>query len=75
MGYVKYNEDDIKIYNDRMFMKQGSALRKAKPAKRYFECKYCRALFDDKAALVEHIKKAHNIVRPLILIIDKVMGD
>ena len=75
MGYVKYNEDDIKIYNDRMFMKQGSVLRKAKPAKRYFECKYCRALFDDKAALVEHIKKAHNIVRPLILINDKVIGD
>ena len=75
MGYVKYNEDDIKIYNDRMFMKQGSALRKVKPAKRYFECKYCRGLFDDKAALVEHIKKAHNIVRPLILINDKVIGD
>ena len=56
-------------------MKQGSALRKVKPAKRYFECKYCRALFDDKAALVEHIKKAHNIVRPLILINDKVIGD
>lgn len=75
MGYVKYNEDDIKIYNDRMFMKQGSVLRKAKPVKRYFECKYCRALFDDKVALVEHIKKAHNIVRPLILINDKVIGD
>lgn len=75
MGYVKYREDDIKITNHRMHMRHGSPLRDTKKDIRYFDCKYCNQFFTTKEALVQHIQKVHNIVRPLIVINDKVIGD
>ena len=75
MSYVKYREDDIKINIHRMHMLKGSSMRQHKKTIRYFECKYCHQLFTGKAELIDHIRTAHNIVRPLIVINDKVIGD
>lgn len=75
MSYVKYREDDIKINNHRLFMRQGSQLSKAKAPQRYYECKYCHQIFTSKTELVNHIRDIHNIVRPLIVINEKVIGD
>lgn len=75
MSYVKYREDDIKISNDRLFMRRGSQLSNAKEPKRYYECKYCHQIFTSKSELISHIRDIHNIVRPLIVINEKVVGD
>ena len=75
MSYVKYREDDIKINDHRLFMRQGSQFSKAKAPKRYYECKYCHHIFTSKTELVNHIRDIHNIVRPLIVINEKVIGD
>lgn len=75
MSYVKYREDDIKINNHRLFMRQGSQLSKAKEPKRYYECKYCHQIFISKTELISHIRDIHNVVRPLIVINEKVVGD
>ena len=75
MSYVKYREDDIKINDHRLFMRQGSQFSKAKAPKRYYECKYCHQIFTSKTELVNHIRDIHNIVRPLIVINEKVIGD
>lgn len=75
MSYVKYREDDIKISNDRLFMCRGSQFSKIKEPKRYYECKYCHQIFTSKSELISHIRDIHNIVRPLLVINDKVVGD
>ena len=75
MSYVKYREDDIKIYNDRIFMRKGSQLSTSKKPTHYYECKYCHHIFTSKSELICHIRDIHNIVRPLIVINDKVVGD
>lgn len=75
MSYVKYREDDIKINNHRLFMHQGSQFNKAKAPQRYYECKYCHQIFNSKTELVSHIRNIHNVVRPLIVINEKVIGD
>lgn len=75
MSYVKYREDDIRISNDRIYMRKGSQMSPKKDAVRYYECKYCHQIFTSKKELNNHIKNVHNIVRPLIVINDKVVGD
>lgn len=75
MSYVKYREDDIKINNHRLHLRQGGLLKKRKPEVHFYECKYCYQLFTSKSDLIGHIRNAHNIVRPVIIINDKVVGD
>lgn len=75
MSYVKYREDDIKISNHRMHLRQGSLFRKGKPEMHFYECKYCHKLFSSKPELIRHIRNAHNIVRPVIIVNDRVIGD
>ena len=75
MSYVKYREDDIGISNDRTYMRYGSQMIHKKDAVRYYECKYCHQIFTSKSELNSHIKNVHNIVRPLIVINEKVVGD
>ena len=75
MSYVKYREDDIKINNHRMHLRRGGLFEKGKPEIHFYECKYCYQLFNSKADLIQHIRNAHNIVRPIIIINDKVVGD
>ena len=75
MSYVKYCEDDLKIVSDRIYMRSGSQVRNTKAVQRYYECKYCHQIFTTKTALTDHIKNIHNIVRPLIVINDRVIGD
>lgn len=75
MSYVKYREDDIKISNHRMHIRQGGLIRSAKTETHFYECKYCQKLFSDKPELICHIRNAHNIVRPVIIVNDKVVGD
>ena len=75
MSYVKYREDDIKINESRLHMQQGGLFKNTVVPKRYFECKYCHQIFTSKVALINHIREIHNIVRPLIVINDRVVGD
>ena len=75
MSYVKYREDDIKISNDRSFMRNGSQLAKKNSSVRYYDCKYCRRVLESKELLIKHIRESHNIVRPVVIINDKVIGD
>lgn len=74
MSYVKYREDDIKIINDRLFMRRGGLLEKPRQVVRYYECKYCHQIFTSKSKLNAHIREIHNVVRPLIIINGKVIG-
>ena len=75
MSYVKYREDDIRISIDRIYMRHGSPMSPKKDAVRYYECKYCHKIFTSKNELKYHIKNIHKIVRPLIVINEKVVGD
>ena len=75
MSYVKYREDDLRISGDRIYMRQGSPMDPRKNIVRYYECKYCHQIFTSKKDLNGHIKTIHNIVRPLIVINEKVVGD
>ena len=75
MSYVKYNEDDIRITDDRLFIHHGSTVSKPGNTIRYYDCKYCRKVFTDKKDLFFHIKRVHNVVRPLILINGRVASD
>jgi len=75
MSYVKYREDDIKITDDRRYMRRGSEFAAdAHKTLIYYDCKYCQAVFDERRQLYRHIKQMHNIVRPLVLINGKVAG-
>lgn len=75
MSYVKYREDDIKITDDRKFMKDGQLLPYKIGAVRYFDCKYCHTVFTTRDELYLHIKSAHNIVRPLVVVNGKIAND
>lgn len=75
MSYVKYQEDDIKIINHRAQLRGENEIRYRKNIIRYYDCKYCNKLFTSKSDLFDHIKNIHNIVRPLIIINEKIVGD
>ena len=75
MSYVKYREDDIRISGDRIYMRKGSQMDSRKDIVHYYDCKYCHQIFTSKKDLNSHIKNIHNIVRPLIVINEKVVGD
>lgn len=75
MSYVKYREDDIKIINHRAQMRGDNIFHSPRTATRYYDCKYCHKLFTSKSDLFKHIKDIHNIVRPLIVINEKIVGD
>ena len=76
MSYAKYREDDNHINDSRRFLHHGSEIKHSGEIPKYYACKYCKdKVFPTKDALFAHIKKAHNIVRPLILINGKVIGD
>ena len=76
MGYVKYREDDIEIYNDRIYGKNGLAGGIGpRSTVQFFECRYCHELFTDKNSLFLHIKTKHNIVKPILCVNGKVVSD
>ena len=75
MSYVKYREDDLKISTDRLFMRDGSKISRKISKIQYFECKHCHQLFTSKPLLIRHIREVHYIVRPIIIINDRVIGD
>lgn len=76
MSYAKYREDDEKIREHRRYMREGSGISQHKvQSVRYYDCKYCRAIFTEREMLYQHIKSKHNIVRPLLLINGKVAND
>ena len=76
MSYAKYHEDDNHINDSRRFLHLGSEIKHSGDIPKYYVCKYCKnKVFQTKDALFVHIKKAHNIVRPLVLINGKVIGD
>lgn len=76
VGYVKYREDDIEIYNDRIYGKNGLAGGIGpRSTVQFFECRYCHELFTDKNSLFLHIKTKHNIVKPILCVNGKVVSD
>lgn len=76
MSYVKYLEDDVKIIEHRRFLSFGSEIpsKNRKPI-RYYECKYCHAIFTSRSELFHHIKVEHSIVRPLVMVNGKIASD
>ena len=76
MSYVKYREDDIRITEDRHVMSgRASKDNVLRQPVRYFDCKYCGMVFSSREDLHQHIRNAHNIVRPLFVINGKVVGN
>lgn len=75
MSYIKYREDDIKIIEDRRVMRYGSDVPQPRVPVHYYDCKYCHKIFTDRAALFQHIRSAHNIVRPLVEINGQIASD
>lgn len=67
MSYVKYNEDDIKINDNRVFMTRHIE-EKRKEVPLLFACPYCDQVFESKSDLFRHVKHDHNIFTPIILI-------
>lgn len=67
MSYVKYNEDNIKINDDRLYMGSKKEIKK-KSAPLIFVCPYCNKVYESKNILFTHVKNDHNIYTPIVLI-------
>ena len=74
MGYVKYNEDNVNIVNDRLYdINHSVAEPIRKKQAKLIHCPYCDKAFEQKEVLFSHTRNAHNIKRPIVLINDKVI--
>ena len=70
MGWAKYSEDNIKINDERDFIRiESRPLRKPKI---YYNCYYCNRSFESVDGRNNHIKADHNVVGPLLFINGKI---
>lgn len=68
MGFAKYHEDDLGIFYERMYYRQGTALSSVLPAYTRMEqtsdyhivCPLCGCLYSDRKQLITHVLKAHG---------------
>lgn len=67
MGYVKYNEDNIKI-NDNRDLNYDKLKLHRQEQKTIFHCPYCDEPFFAKDAMFEHIRKSHYLTTPIVLV-------
>ena len=76
MGFAKYHEDDIKLYDDRMYYLNGSGVSDIQKSyiqpyskKEYkIYCPLCRKGFNDNKALVNHVLGSHGGFHEIIYV-------
>ena len=76
MGFAKYHEDDIKIYDDRMYYRnaQLSSNEYNRATESYATyCPFCKCGQKSKRSLIEHIVSSHGGVHEFIYVNDQIV--
>lgn len=68
MGLAKYYEDNLKLYDDRMYINGLQDSNRYAKLICELRCPYCRNLFVDRASMFSHIRSVHSINSPVLLI-------
>lgn len=74
MGYAKYHEDDLEIYDDRMYYRYGSSLpsvqssytRTTLKIKYNVFCPFCKSGFMNHKDLINHILVSHGGIHEFV---------
>lgn len=83
MGFAKYHEDNLKIYDERMYYRNASELPSVQPSyartapkiKYKVFCPFCRKGFMTRKNLIDHILASHGGVHEFVYLNNRKIND